>query len=156
MGDLLWDIRFSFRMFLQHPGFVATAVLSLALGIGANTTIFSAINALMFRPLDFKEPHRLVLLIEVNPKEDDQREMKLATLLELQRRGSSFEQVEWATTGGEPITITGGTEAVRIKAQFVSPGLLDLLGVKPAIGRSFTSEDAPYDAGAAIVISHGL
>jgi putative ABC transport system permease protein len=68
MRDLLWDIRYSFRMFLQHPGFVATAALSLALGIGANTTIFSAISVLMFRPLAFKEPHRLVRLEETNPK----------------------------------------------------------------------------------------
>ncbi len=61
-----------------------------------------------------------------------------------------------ATIGGEPITITGGTEAERIRVQLVSPGLLTLLGVKPSIGRSFTSEDAPYDAETAIVISHGL
>ncbi len=74
MGDLLWDIRNSFRMFLQHPGFLATATLSLALGIGANTTIFSAVDVLMFRPLAFKEPHRLMLLEEINPKEDDQRD----------------------------------------------------------------------------------
>ena len=156
MGDLLWDTRYSFRMFLQHPGFVATAVLSLALGIGANTTIFSAINVLMFRPLAFTEPERLVLLEETNPKEDDRREPKLSTLVELQRRSGSFEQVEGATMYLEPGTITGGAEAERISAQFVSPGLFTLLGVKPALGRTFTSEDAQYDAGNAIVISHEL
>jgi predicted permease len=154
MGNLLWDIRYGFRMFLQHPGFVATAVLSLALGIGANTTIFSAVNVLMFRPLAFREPDRLVLLEETNPKEEDRRDLKLSTLVELQRRGGSFEQVEGAVMYSEPGTITGETEAERVSAQFVSPGLFTLLGVKPAIGRTFVSEDARYDAGDAIVISH--
>ncbi len=79
MGDLIWDIRYSFRMFLQHPGFVATAVLSVPRH-RANTTIFSAINVLMFRPLAFKEPDRLVLLEETNPKEEDRRDPKLSTL----------------------------------------------------------------------------
>ena len=156
MRDLLWDIRYSFRMFLQHPGFVATAVLSLALGIGANTTIFSAVNVLVFRPLAFEEPHRLVLVEETNPREEDRRDLKLSTLVELQRRGGSFEQVEGATIYIEPGTITGGAEAERIKVQFVSPGLFSLLGVRAALGRGFNPEDAAYEAGSAIVISHGL
>jgi len=156
MRDLLWDMRYSFRMFLQHPGFVATAVLSLALGIGANTTIFSAVNVLMFRPLGFKEPNQLVLLEETNPKEEDRRDLKLSTLVELQRRRGSFEQVEGAIMYTEPGTITGGAEAERVRTQFVSPGLFALLGVKPAIGRTFTSDDAQYDAGTAILISHEL
>ena len=156
MRDLFWYIRYSFLMFLQHPGFVATAVLSLALGIGANTTIFSAVNVLMFRPLAFREPDRLVLLEETNPKEEDRRDLKLSTLVELQRRGGSFEQVEGAIMYTEPGTITGGAEAERVRTQFVSPGLFALLGVKPAIGRTFTSEDAQYDAGTAILISHEL
>jgi putative ABC transport system permease protein len=156
MGDLFRDVRYSFRMFLQNPGFAAAAILSLALGIGANTTIFSAVNVLMFRPLAFKEPHRLVLLDERNPKEHRRREPKLSTLVELQRREASFEQVEGATMYLEPGTITGGTEAERIRSQFISPGLFSLLGVEPALGRGFVDEDAAYDASSAIVVSHGL
>ncbi len=156
MQDLLWDIRHSFRMFLQNPGFLATAVLSLALGIGANTTIFSAVNVLMFRPLAFREPHRLVQVEETNPKDEDRRDLKLSTLVDLKQRGGSFEQVEGAAMSIDPRTITGGAEAERIKFQFVSPGLFTLLGVKAALGRGFNAKDGADDAGSSIVISHGL
>ena len=73
MGSLLRDFRYSYRLFLQTPGFVAAALLSLALGIGANTTIFSVLNAILLRPFPVKEPGRLAVLFENNRQGDDMR-----------------------------------------------------------------------------------
>jgi putative ABC transport system permease protein len=156
MGSLLRDLRYSCRLFLQNPGFIAVAVLSLALGIGANTTIFSVFNVLILRPLPFKDSQQLVMLDEINPKDNDERNLKLSTVLEWRQHSRCFEQVEAATLGTEPGTMTGAGEAERVRLQHVSPGVFVLLGVKPTLGRGFLPEDTLSGSGTTIIISHGL
>lgn len=156
MDNLLKDLRYSARLFFHSPGFVATAVLSLALGIGANTTIFSVFNVLILRPLPFKDPQRLVIVDEINPKQNDERYPKLSTLLEWKRHSHCLEEVEAATPGTDPGTMTGAGGTERIRSQLVSPGAFSLLGAKPALGRGFLPEDAPSGSGGAIIFSHGL
>jgi predicted permease len=151
------DLRYAIRTLLKNPGFTSVVVLSLALGIGANSTMFSVINAVLLRPLKFREPDRLVALYEFNLEQTrSMRNPALFSFLEWRRNTASFEQMELAVDGPETYTVTGSGEPERIRGQFISPDLFALLGVGPTVGRSFMSEDLGHEASANIVISHGL
>lgn len=154
MTSLLQDVRYGARMLGKTPGISAVAVLTLALGIGANTTIFSFVNTLLFPSLRFREPDRLVLLTEQNAKEHGwQRNPALATSLDWRKHAQSFAQIEFGVTYSETANLIGGSEAERIDTQFVSPGLLRMLGLKPVVGRDFSPED---EAASNVIISHKL
>ena len=136
----LWhDIRYSLRLWRKNPGFVAVAVLSLALGIGANTTMFSGVSAVMYRTLPFPEPDRLVMIEEMDPRRA--REMQapsIATAMDWRRMNHVFEDVALAGMNGGPGTMTGAGPAVRVREQDVTPNVFDVLRVKPLLGRALT------------------
>jgi len=156
MARLLADLRYGFRILFQNPGFAAVAVFSLALGIGANSTIFSVMNAVLFRPLPFQEPERLVMLWEVNLEQPSrERNPSIGTFLDWREQAESFEQMEMTVIYGHAETISGEGGAERVSSQHVTPSFFQLLGVKPELGRLFLSEDAPYDGGN-VIISHRL
>jgi hypothetical protein len=136
------DVRYGMRALLRSPGFALVAVVSLSLGIGVNTTIFSVANAVLYRPLPFDDPDRLVLIYEQHTKRESQRLPPLSTMIEWQEQARSFEQIEGIVEGTEANTLSGGGAAERVRIQFLTPGAFSLLGVKPARGRVFTSEDA--------------
>jgi len=151
------DLRYAIRTLLKSPGFTSVVILSLALGIGANSTMFSVINAVLLRPLNFREPGRLVVLYEFDQEQARSiRNPALFSFLEWRHNTASFEQMELAVSGLETYTVTGSGEPERLQAQFMSPDLFALLGVSPTVGRSFVSEDLGHEASANIVISHGL
>lgn len=150
------DLRYGVRMLRNSPGFSIVAIATLALGIGANTTIFSVVNAVLFRALPIKDADRVVVIREVNLKNHNRRrDLRLSSALELQRRGKSFAQVETAVayTEQDKLKAMDRTEAVR--TQYVSRDLLSLLGVKPLLGRAFQVEDDAYNVSKVILLSYG-
>src|SRR5688572_17077233 len=155
LDSLVRDVRYASRTLLRSPGFALVAVVSLALGIGANTTIFSVANAALYRPLPFDDPDRLVVIYEQNTKRESQRSLPLSTMIEWQEQARSFEQIEGIVWSAETQTLSGDGPAERVRMQFLTPGAFSLLGVKPARGRVFTPEDAVPE-NRSVIISDGL
>ena len=150
------DVRYGIRALLRSPGFTSVVVASLALGIGANTTIFSVANAVLYRSLPFDDPDRLVVIHEQHAKREDSRRLpSLATMIEWQEHARSFERIEGFVLYAETSTLSGEGDAERVRVQFLTPGALALLGVKPVRGRGFTPEDAAA-GNRAVIISDGL
>lgn len=153
MFALLRDLRFAARMLAKSPGYTFVAAFTLALAIGANTAIFSAVNRVLIQPLPYAEPERLRLIMDSLP---DVGTVPVAyfNYLDYQASNTTFAAV--AAASPTTITLTGEGEPERVKAGLVSHNLLPTLGVEPALGRNFTAaEDAPRSAKAAI-LSHGL
>ena len=140
---LLQDLRYAFRMLRKSPGFTAVAVLTLALGIGANTAIFSIVDAVLLRALPFKEPSRLVMLHEGIPKLGyPKMDFAVPDLNVFLRAQNSFSAV--GVYEGEHLDVTGHGEPERIPAARLSASLFPTLGVEPILGRNFSAdEDAP-------------
>ena len=158
METLRQDVRYGLQMLLKNPGFTAVAVLSLALGIAANSTIFSVINALLFRPLPFRSPHQLVLVwekITSQQQQGERRNPKFATVSELRAQGRSFQQIELTGLGSDLVTLAGVEESGQVRVSYVGRHLFQMLGVQPVLGRSFLDEDATNHVKAA-VIGHSL
>jgi predicted permease len=154
LDTLMRDVRYGIRALLRSPGFALVAIVSLALGIGANTTIFSVANAALYRPLPFDDPDRLVVIHEQNTKRESQRVPTLSTMIEWQEQAQSFERIEGIVLSAETYTVSGDGPAERVRMQFLTPGAFSLLGIKPARGRDFTVADAVPDR--AVIISDGL
>src|SRR5215469_3023972 len=160
---LAQDIRSAFRMLLKKPAFVLIAIFSLALGIGANTVIFSLIKNTLLRPLPFRDPDRLVAIwtvpVQRSKQTDSRRDTtNVSAYLAWRARNRSFESMGaffgiGRTIGAEQ----NGAAAERIFGQFFTPSLFETLGVKPAMGRSFTEDEGRPEANAPVVlISDGL
>jgi predicted permease len=140
-------------MLLKHPGFTTIAILTLALGVGANTAIFSVVNALMLRPLPYPDPERLVWVEEVS-KANPASPAWGGHFLDWQEHTQTLEGI--AQTEGGTRTLTAAGEAERVEVATISAGLLPLLGVQLATGRNFAeSEDTP-DRQRVAILSHGL
>ena len=150
----LWqDFGFGLRMLAKRPVFTAVAVLMLALGIGANTAIFSVVNGLLLRPLSYVESERLVLLSERN-REGQRESASYPNYADWRSRTQSFEgmAIGWPQT----FTLTGTDRAQRIEGYNVNWNFFPLLRVEPQIGRTFTEADDRYGAERTVVISHGF
>ena len=151
MGPLLQDIRYGFRGLAKSPGFTAAALLSLAIGISANTAIFSIVNTLLLRPLPYKDANRLVILWNRSPGLGITEDwFSTAQYFDIKTEHHGFEDVAIAIGGNENLTGDGAPE--RVGTIHVSSNLLPMLGVEPARGRLFVStEDANGSAGTAIL-----
>jgi putative ABC transport system permease protein len=140
--DMFQDLRFGLRMLLKHRGFTVVAVLTLALGIGANTAIFSVVNALVLRPLPFPDSERLVWVEEVSKKTNESQPAWGAHFLDWQQHSQTLTSI--AAIDGATRTLTGGGEPQRIEVGKISASFLPMLGVPLLQGRNFTAaEDAP-------------
>src|SRR5215208_1008130 len=156
MRTLLQDVRYAARTLARQPGFASVAVLTLALGIGANTAIFSVIDAALLRSLPYREPGRLVHLWETKRSRDfEQREASYPDLLDWRAQGGEvFEGL--AGYRPQPVTLTDAGEAARARGAGVTSNFFDLLGVAAAAGRTFVEgEDGP-EARPVAVLGHGL
>ncbi len=137
---LLQDLRYTARTLRKSPGFTTVAVLTLALGIGADTAIFSVVDAVMLRPLPFAEPGRLVRLWgNVRRQRVERRGASYPDFVDWRAQSRSFEAM--AATEDTVATITGGEEPERVRGELVSQTYLDLVGVRPVIGRGFRPEE---------------
>ena len=156
MQTLVQDLRYGLRMLLNKPGFSAVAVITLALGIGANTAIFSVVNAVLLRPLPYRQPAKLVRVYTEFPTMNlNKFWMSAPEFLDIEKEAQSWESIGAWATGGRNIA-TSSDEAVRVNAAFVTRGLIEALGVQPAMGRSFTPEEDRNGGPRAALISDGL
>jgi putative ABC transport system permease protein len=148
----LWqDLRYGARMLLKHPGVTAIAVLTLALGIGANTAIFSVVNAVMLRPLPYRNPDRLVSLWENVPGRGRWR-VTPANFFDWKTQNRVFEDV--AAFGATTMTLTGGGEPEQILGTRVSNGYFSVVGVDPMLGRLFAADEYEPGKGQVVVLGH--
>jgi len=150
LSVLKQDLRFALRSLRRQPAFTAIVVITLALGIGANTAIFSVINAVMLTPLPYREPHRLVMLWETRPG-SDRPLVSYPNFKDWRQRQRGFEDIgvyyPWAS-----FTMTGRGDAERVDGALVSGNYLQLLGVRPALGRLVTpADDSPGSARVALL-----
>ena len=140
------DLKFAVRTLRKSPGFTATAVLTLALGIGANTAIFSLVHAVILKPLPFREPAQLVAIWDSYRPQFDKIGISPAELAAWQQQSDLFSESAWYRSVPQdlPMTSAGtGGEAVEVHADPVSASLFPLLGAAPALGRPFTESDPP-------------
>ncbi|MGH9842035.1 MAG: ADOP family duplicated permease [Blastocatellia bacterium] len=147
------DLRFGLRMLRKNPGFTLIAVLTLALGIGATTAIYSVVDAVLLRPLPYPEAERLVLLREIND-EGDTLAMAEANFADVQARNQSFAALAFASNSF-PLAVTGANEAARARVSVVSGKFFDVMGVQPRAGRGFLPEEEKYGGPVAVVVSYG-
>lgn len=155
MNTLRQDVRFAIRSLRRSPGFCLVAVLSLAIGIGANTTIFSVANALLLRPLPYKDAERLVILWNRSPGLNITQDwFSPAQYFDIKTGHQAFEQL--AIFYGGIDTITGDGEPERVGTIHVSSNLLPMLGVGAKVGRVFTAEDDSPERPATAVLTYGM
>lgn len=141
MRILFADLRFAARMLAKRPGFTGVAVLALALGIGANTAVFSVIRGVVLRPLPYRDPDRLVAIWESNLKANAPREPSSPpNLHDWSDQNRCFTAMAGYTLGSSPFTDSGDAE--MLDAGYVTANYFELLGVKPALGRAIASSDA--------------
>src|SRR5271169_3805729 len=136
MGTLLQDIRYGLRLLLKNPGFTAVAVLTLALGIGANTAIFSMVNSVLLRPLTYREPQQLFLIREVIPqlsKFYSSIPANPASFLIWERDCKSFDQI--AIIEARSMAFTGVGDPKEVSGAQGSANLFAMLGIQPMLGR---------------------
>jgi predicted permease len=149
------DLRYAFRMIFKNPGFTAVAVLTLALGIGANTAIFSVVYAVLLRPLPYREPERLAQLYEMGLRSGGSRDwVSFPNFLDWRRLNQVFEDI--AAYRYWPFTVVAGEVPEAVVGLQVTANLFDVLGVPPALGRTFLpEEDQPGKRNVAI-LSYGF
>lgn len=156
------DIRFAIRQLVKHPGFAVTAVLVLALGIGANTAIFSVVNAFLLRPLPYKDPGRLMGLFERDPIDipggDPYNDVAAGNYLDWRKLSTKFEQIGAAEDGGafNLSSPSNSFEPQRVEASPCSSNLFATLGVQPILGRAFRPDEDRWGAPRVTIIGYGL
>ncbi|HKG81520.1 MAG TPA: ABC transporter permease, partial [Pyrinomonadaceae bacterium] len=154
MENLIKDLRYGIRSFLKRPGFLVIAVSTLALGIGATTAMFTVVNSMLLRPLQFPEPERIVLLEGVNPRQGiKQSNMSMPDIDDWKKQSQSFEQIAGFTSTN--LSLTLGDETERVHATGVMPDFFPLFRTNPIHGRLLQPDDF-RPASEPAVISYGL
>lgn len=156
MHTTMQDLRYALRMLVRTPGFTVVAVLTLALGVGANTAIFTIVNSLLLRPLPYGEPDRLVMVWQDFSARGGPADewASPGNFADWRNAGQIFEAV--AAIGGWRPTLTGGAEPEAIPGEVVSHEYFTLLGIHPALGRGFRSEDDVPNAAPVVMLSDAL
>jgi predicted permease len=156
MENMIEDVRYGLRVLRKSPGFTAVAVLTLALGIGANTAIFSVINAVLFRPLPFRDPGRLMVVWHTPPQKSFPGVTKFvvspANYLDWRDQNHVFEQM--SAVGFGKFNLTGMGQPESVEGRAVSADFFSVLGVQPVLGRGFLEEEDQPGHGNVVVISH--
>jgi predicted permease len=154
MDTVFQDLRYALRSLRRAPGFVAVAVLTLAVGIGANTAIFSAVSALLLRPLPYPDPERVVFIQETRAVTAQPSSVSPLTYLDWKHQSSAFEAMAAVTFGA--VTITSADTAVPVRGQRVTAEYFDVFGTSAAIGRTFSTGDDVPGASNVVILSHRL
>src|SRR5215467_14233257 len=152
LETLLQDLRFAFRVLRKSPGFSAIAVLTLALGIGASTAIFSVVDAVLLRPLPYPNPQQVVTVWELS---NNGHRMHLADPNFLDLREQNHSLVGLADFSSGPESVSGGSEPVRMNIAAVSQDFFKVMGVEPALGRLFASDELRLHGSPAMIVSYG-
>src|SRR5437016_14071009 len=149
------DLKFAFRQLLKNPGFTAAALLTLALGIGANTAIFSAVNALILQTVPYKNPNRLVEVFSQNEKTREQSVwLSPPDFVDLKNQSTAFEGI----AGWRQVDFIDRQEqeSVSTKGGAISANLFVALGVQPFLGRTFLPEEVQTTNSQVVILSHGF
>src|ERR1041384_1078288 len=156
MQTLWQDIKYGVQMLLKKPGFTVVAALALALGIGANTAIFSVVNAVLLRPLPFKDPERVVMvwLKGAEAAGGDRVQMSLSDFLEWRAQTHSFERV--AFFHPDNFNYAGGDTPEEVAGALTSADFFNVLGTRAEMGRTFLPEEKKPGAARVVVVSHGF
>jgi putative ABC transport system permease protein len=156
MESVWQDLRHAFRALRTSPGFTAVAVLTLGLGIGANTAIFSVVENVLLRPLPYRDPGALVQVWNTYLPAFPKTPMSSGDLQDFQREAGSFSQMAAYVDPPTGFNLTGDGEAERLEASLATSGLFPLLGVRPVAGRTFTPEEDKPGSAPVVLISHRL
>src|ERR1700687_1627923 len=153
METFLKDLRYAFRLLARNPAFTAIAILTMALGIGANTAIFSVVNTVLIRPLPYRDADKLVVVWEKSRK-NDQNVVNPANFMDWSEQNNVF--TEMAATFDRNVVMVGDGEPEEVPSQFATTNLFSMLGVDPILGRTFSPEDGKRDQPRVVVLSYGL
>ena len=153
MHDLKMDLRLAFRTLGTRPGFTLVAILAIALGIGANSAIFSVVNAVYLRPYPYPDPDRLMFVLERSSQVESMA-LSMPDFLDLEAQSHSFEQI--GLFQRDNFNLTGVDQPERLIGRRVSPSLLPMLGVQPALGRNLARDEADPGAAPVVLISDEL
>lgn len=155
LRELVQDLRLGVRQLARRPAFAAVAVLTLAVGIGANSAVFSAADHVLLRPLPYRDAERVVTLWETNRIQGEMKlEVTPGNFLDWQERSGSFEAMGLVEPSG--FDLTGDSPPVSVPAWVASEGYLEALGVSPALGRLFEPEEYLRNGPFVVMISHRL
>ncbi|HEX8459368.1 MAG TPA: ABC transporter permease [Pyrinomonadaceae bacterium] len=153
--SFIQDARFGTRMLLKNPGFTVVSVIALALGIGANSAIFSVVNTVLLRPLPYPDPDQLVMVWEDDTKGGYPRDTPAAAnYIDWRDQNGVFEGM--AAVAEQNFNLTGKGEPERLEGRRVSTNLFSLLGVEPRVGRAFLTEEDQPGRNRVVIMSHGL
>src|SRR6201991_4786526 len=155
MQTFLQDLKYALRMLRKNPAFTAVAILTLAVGIGANSAIFSVVNSVLLRPLPYRQPGQLVRVYSEFPTMKLQKFwLSAPEMLDIQREAKSWESIGGWAPGGQNV----GTESepLRVTSAAITRSLIDVLGVQPQLGRNFTEEEDRNGGPNVAIISHSL
>jgi predicted permease len=153
LDELVQDLRYGARMLRKNPGFTVIAVLTLALGIGANTALFSVVNGVLLNPLPYPNPEQLITLHESKPNFDT-GSISYPNFRDWQKDNHAFSAV--AVSRGYAFSLTGLGEAEQVRGRFISSDFFSILGVNPILGRAFTTGEDEIGAAPIALISAGL
>jgi predicted permease len=154
MGTLIQDIRLAIRMLMKNPGFTVVVVLTLAIGIGANTALFSIVNGVLLNPLPYPQPDRLVMLYDKPFSSHEQIWVAYPNFQDYQRDNHTFASM--AADSEDDFNLTGAAETERLRGDRISASFFPLLGVKPVIGRNFGVEEEHLGAEPVALIGAGF
>ncbi len=150
------DLGYAIRMLRRNPGFTAVAVLTLGLGIGANTAIFSTVDAVLLRPLPYRQPDRLVQIWETHPVLH-RIQAPYSDYMDWRNQSAGFEQMAAYTFEGlNQVNLLAGGEPLQLAASLVSENLLPLLGIAPGVGRNFAPDEVRPGNDNVVILSHAL
>jgi hypothetical protein len=154
LETLFHDLRYALRMLRHNPGFTAAAVIVLALGIGANTALFSVVNAVLLRPLPYPHPEQLVTLRESKPNFAT-GSISLPNFLDWQKDNRTFASMA-ALRGGRSLVLSGLGDAEQLNAVMLTCGFFEQLAVSPLIGRTFTQDEEKIGAAPTVLLAARL
>ena len=167
METVLHDIRYALRLLCRSPGFTAVAIITLALGIGANTAMFSAVNAVLLRSLPFRDPGQVVVLWETNPQVEgfigQRLPVRLESYLRWKQDAHSFDDIaayhtgiSQGSSGRSAVNLTGMAKPERVESASASSNFFSMLGVNAELGRTFAPQEGQPGQDRVVIISHAL
>ena len=156
MDNLLQDLRYGFRTLAKNPGFTAVAILTLALGIGANTAIFSVVESLLLRSLPYPQPEQLVAIWNTYPPQVPKGGLSPGDYADWRRQNASFSEMGTYYDLADGFNLSGDGEPQRVQAGFADSGLFSMLGIRPAVGRTFLPEEDRHGSAPIVMLGHRL
>src|SRR5215213_8965926 len=156
MDTIIKDIRYGLRSLLKRPGFTAITLIALALGIGANTAIFSLVNAVILQPLPYPDPDRLVWVYGNIRNGGNRASVAPPDFLDYRSQNKTFEQFAASGTTSRPLNLTGSGEPERLTASVITGNYFDTFGVRPALGRGFSLENEKSGQDQVTVLSYAF